>query len=863
MSQLAQPENFDYLRPRSQRSSSISSDRASLSVASLAIPPTVSPDPAYIAPVSASQIVTGDREPTLRGEDDEGDIAPGASNIAVAPNALYLVNAFLDQLLYSFLASSRSTSIAALRPAVTEVLKPRIAKDAIASADEELKEFLGAEDDEQLEVFHYSVENKGDWHLNTIWRRTRLRCMVYTRLGDLEEEDEEMYIQQENAEHQAAGHHRLSRDLGVVSPAAAIFLTSIIEFVGEQVLLISADSAHTRSEVRRRQEKQNAANSLEPHSPSVEVVDIEKLALNKTFGRLWRSWKKRVRAPSMTSPSPSSLDQLLPPSSSHSTSAGTRSRHASIGDVGESDFRPAALRVLPKQEDLQRRREASAVPLSAWRDGALENRDPGFATQESHQDPTGRPRSMMIPASGPGHFEGQANGTAVASSSRPGLLQHNRSSSLPQLSYAYSPSSHESLFSTPKEGQFPAALGSSPSGHSRFDSGRAVVTTMYDGTIGEGATGGGQGVEEQHPDFFEQDRSRKEMQDLDGGLDSVAEVSQPSQVVNVEAPADMANYRGSVMRDQHFSQGPAAIHVSPALSHAAGPSIESRLDSPRMQGFTAENVSHDNRETSLVEAALHDSKYEYTSTSQASGYQGAERADAPIDEREHLPACITDPASYVSQGQLDGAALSTIVGSRAQERDFAPKSQPDAFAEKDVAYQTSPFTFPQVKSPIKVSDIRKQLPPVSTGVDRASVQRVSPSPGSALESPTARTSTSSSRDVRPIYTSGSSTSQRAAKPKGLLGRESSDTSRPFGASRASSESSVNKGNSGANVDERQRNFEQLIKSDETIQYTLTPQSVRESDVSCNGQAIIHNHLLTKRSRQSPRELPTVERPRRI
>ncbi|KAL8865797.1 MAG: hypothetical protein Q9174_006688, partial [Haloplaca sp. 1 TL-2023] len=189
----------------------------------------------------------------------------------------------------------------------------------------------------------------------------------------------------------------------------------------------------------------------------------------------------------------------------------------------------------------------------------------------------------------------------------------------------------------------------------------------------------------------------------------------------------------------------------------------------------------------------------------------------------------TDPASFESQGQFDGAVASSINRNRAQERDFAPRSQPDSFSEKSAAYQTSPFIFPQVKSPVKVSDIKKQLPPVSTGVDRASVQRVSPSPGGALESPITRTSTSSSRDVRPIYTSGSSTSQRAAKSKGLVGRESSDTNRPFGASRASSESSVNKVNAGGNVDERQRNFEQLIKSDETIQYTLTPQSVRESD----------------------------------
>ncbi|KAL8956104.1 MAG: hypothetical protein Q9193_006275, partial [Seirophora villosa] len=205
MQRLSTQEGLDRPAPRPQRSSSISIDRASLSVGALPFPPAVSPDPAYIAPSSASQIVTGDHDPSLE-EDEEGAMVDmGATNARVAPNALSLVNAFLDQLLYSFLASSRSTSIAALRPAVTEVLKPRLAKDALASADTELQEFLGGEDFDELSVFQPGTEPRGDWDLNTIWRRTRLRCMVYTRLGDLEEEDEELWIERENIGHKADG----------------------------------------------------------------------------------------------------------------------------------------------------------------------------------------------------------------------------------------------------------------------------------------------------------------------------------------------------------------------------------------------------------------------------------------------------------------------------------------------------------------------------------------------------------------------------------------------------------------------------------------------------------------------------------
>lgn len=806
---MSRAHSSDQQRFTSQRSSSISTDRPSLSVATLPVPPAVKPDPAYIAPATASHIVTGDHEPTLQEDGESEGPTAAMLNVTVAPNALYLINAFLDQLLYSFLASARSTAIASLRPAVTEVLKPRLAKDAIASADEELNDFLGAGDDEELSAFHYGVENKGEWHLNTIWRRTRLRCMVYTRLGDLEEEDEDLWIERENAEHKAAGHHRLSRDLGVVTPAAAIFLTSILEFIGEQALLVSAEAAYARIDSRRRQERQDLVIAVGAWPSSVEVVDIEKLALSTTFGRLWRSWKKRVRSPSMTSPRPPAREFLLQPTSSQSAIR-PRSRHASIGDAEDFSPGPGAPQIPPDTEDLQRIREASAVPLPSTSDDMSEQGESGFLTPASRQDRKERPYSELS-AFDFNRIASQPNGayTVRSPGSRPGLLQHNRSSSLPHLAnqqYLLFPESH---LPTPREGQFRLPFENGQGNFSREEVDQAIVTTMYDGTLEEGETGRSKHRAVDDAGLPTQGTSRKETQDLGHGLKSFGETSgeiePPGSDYSTDTPSS-----DEIVADKGrnlSSQVPAAVHIAPAISHVAEPpnelpdQVSLGVTPEGTQGYTREDAFLDKRETSLP------------------------KNRQPKDIPDPLVLRATDSEDggsavpYTSSDQLDGATVSRVFGDQSYSI-----SQPNAAADAIADLPSPTYGSLESKAPAKVLGVRKQLPSVSTTVERATLQRVSSSPRDPLESPIGRTSTSSSRDIRPIYTSSSNASQRASKPKSLAGRESSDTNGPFGVERTPSEGSVN-------IDDTQRSFEQLIRSDETIQYTLTPQSVREMKVS--------------------------------
>ncbi|KAL9600508.1 MAG: hypothetical protein Q9219_003159 [cf. Caloplaca sp. 3 TL-2023] len=795
--------------PRSQRSSSISNDRASLSVATLPFPPAVTPDPAYIAPSSAAQIVTGDQAESFQEDDEDNDTTvPAPVNAWVTPTALSLVNAFLDQLLYSFLAGARSTSIASLRPAITDVLKPRLAKDAIACADAELHEFLGGEDDEELSVFQHGIEPRGQWNLHTIWRRTRLRCMVYTRLGDMEEEDEEMWVERENLDLKKDHRNRLSRDLGVVSPAAAIFLTSILEFVGEQILMVSGKSAYSRFEARRRQEKQSPASPIDPHRPSVEVVDIEKLAVNTTFGRLWRSWKKKVRSPSVTSGRPSSREYLLRPASSMSTNE-SGSRGTSIGEARE--HRPDTnLHQRPSTADMERIREAALIPLPNTADTINERSELPTRTELPFRSIAQRPQSF-IAASDPKPIIDQQD---RSDKTRPyektqRTLRRNRSSSLPPLSPRGYSSLHSQLGPAPSLETFP----NSKDGHTHHDNDPVAISSMYDGATLQEQDPTGNSHKAEHTKLSPWERAEMEIQGIERGLEKFMRAWEVHRIPGEKAtsrPQQATSSTGSStdsINDGRQSHRPESSDINEDRDDNLDPD-QHQIQS-RMQGYGAGNASGI---TSVAETT-------------ARSLDGAKATSRGENARGRL----SGPFSDVSYDHFDGAAPAAREFSTPHHGN-EPISDPNDSLDPSSASSDQSPTFPQVKPGAKVSEIRTQLPPVSTGVERAAVQRVIPSPGSTLESPVGRTSSSSNRELRSLHTSGSNASQRASKVRGTLGKDPTDTNRQIAASRASSDGSASIAKT-PRIDETQRSFEQLIKSDETIQYTLTPQSVREIDLA--------------------------------
>ncbi|KAF2689909.1 hypothetical protein K458DRAFT_412769 [Lentithecium fluviatile CBS 122367] len=296
-------EAGDVSSPRSSRAASFSSDRPSLAGSvSFQMPTSVRPPPAFIAASVASQIVTDHHNAQLRESADAADAADADDhnagiflvNALFSEQALRLLNAFLDHLLFAFLSTARSPALTAIRPSITEVLKPRLAREAMATADEELEGLLAGDDDEEFPV--QPGQDAQTWDVERVWKRTRLRIMVYTRLGELEDEDEERYVQQERG---LSMDDSDDEDAGLVSWASAIFLTSVIEYIAEQTLLVSGQAAYARAAAKMKklsqQDEVDEDQALE--RIVVEDFDVEKLALNSALGRLWRTWRKRVRSP--------------------------------------------------------------------------------------------------------------------------------------------------------------------------------------------------------------------------------------------------------------------------------------------------------------------------------------------------------------------------------------------------------------------------------------------------------------------------------------------------------------------------------------------------------------------------------------
>ncbi|KAH9864256.1 hypothetical protein J1614_010190 [Plenodomus biglobosus] len=277
---------------RSSRAPSFSSDRPSVaSSVTFQMPTTVRPAPAYIAASVASQIVTDAHNAQLRLEDADSD---ELENAVFSEQSLALLNAFLDHLLFAFLSSARSPSLTAIRPAISDVLKPRLAREAMEAADEELEGLLAGEDDDEFP--QQDTTAAAHWDVEKVWKRTRLRIMVYTRLGELEDEDEERYVQQERG---LSMDDDDDDDAGLVSWASAIFLTSVIEYVAEQTLLISGTAAYARVAAKMKKLAQQTETSpeLAIERLVIEEPHVEKIALNSALGRLWRTWRKRVRSP--------------------------------------------------------------------------------------------------------------------------------------------------------------------------------------------------------------------------------------------------------------------------------------------------------------------------------------------------------------------------------------------------------------------------------------------------------------------------------------------------------------------------------------------------------------------------------------
>ena len=281
--------------PRTARASSVSSQGTTGSVVLSLQPRYVPrPEPQYISQSNAADLVTRQH---LHDQLDFISSASSPSDGAIfSEPALSLLNSFLDALLYNFLGKAQSTSLNKLRPAIKEVLKAKLARDALADADEELQ---GLYDESEAEIDGEDEPATGGsspaWHLEETFKLMRLRVMVFLGLGEFDDDDEERFLEEEEFH---INGERATPDMTILNGPTAVYLASVLEYLAERLIDLSGEAAYARQRRRMSTRPISESQELENINPErvvVEETDVEKITLNPTYGRLWRTWRKQHR----------------------------------------------------------------------------------------------------------------------------------------------------------------------------------------------------------------------------------------------------------------------------------------------------------------------------------------------------------------------------------------------------------------------------------------------------------------------------------------------------------------------------------------------------------------------------------------
>jgi hypothetical protein len=251
----------------------------------------VTPAPEYISLSSASQLATE----AVDARADDHTTLRIHHRATVAESTLASVNQFMDRQLYEWINVARSTSLDVLKLAVTEVLKKSLAREAIASADENLQDLLALQADDTFDQDASQPASK--WNLEFTWKRSRLRVMMRTEKSDFDIDDDERYVRDEKLT------TSFSETAGIISLASEIFLAGVLDYLGDMLLAMATHVAIARVQRRGSTTSTLVDQNTEVTYILVQDCDLERAVLNSPVDRQWRAWRKSMRSATRTSPS--------------------------------------------------------------------------------------------------------------------------------------------------------------------------------------------------------------------------------------------------------------------------------------------------------------------------------------------------------------------------------------------------------------------------------------------------------------------------------------------------------------------------------------------------------------------------------
>jgi hypothetical protein len=816
--------------------------------------PAANPRPAYLAQGAAEQLASTELD----------------RPVDVSDNALDLVNSFLDQLLYNILSLSKSTALEQLRKAVPKLLKPRLGHAAITAADEELRDYVNKEDD--VDTSHTSSRSSrpSDFDLELAWKLARLRCMVYARLGDMEEEDEEDYLDSERLAEHFQGSPMS------VAPMSAIFLTSILEFLGEQALCNAAQHAERRHDAQiSRKAAESGAVPEADETVLVDVPDMLQLGREGPLSRLWRSWRRDSRASESFASRPTTPGYAISGDASHSRGPSHTSRAAAIPEEATPDASPRPADIpLPMGE-----RDVDEIEVPG-----LANDFEDFTPMTSQRPGVGqkRPSSLLIipgnfPSS-PGPGSPSSPTIPQRSSLRPSYVRQ-RSQSLPGpgLRVFNIPTSqaadHPSADDTAEEAvQEPAIVDDSieeqkasgiASSATSAQVSRPTTQQSSRGSVVNGAAlaaiAGALGIEAARSSRKSKDvqassrpqtpRNRTVAEELMGPSNNVAAPQDAETHSSITGPGDFESMHVPTSADRDISD-PEDLALSSADEENAA---QTRQREPRDSGFAVAGPSHASAHTSPQAASTPSSPRRnreaavYENSIMSSPREQVTDFDDDSDARPRTRESVTfEPSALAGVSYHDDGT---------DESSDLPLQRPDSFGSQHQQGVTSRAVNNASMIPPRMSSREQPRSPQSG--HKANMSR------SSQYSHESKRSSSSSKllgfsrdqDGKPVkeprgnYVDqghashsrvGSNQTASRVIPGAALGAGTAGT---LAARREHLRVRTDSEEDAA----RSRSLEVLIKSDETLHYTLTPESARMEEVRLIITTVTSRLMLTHHS----------------
>lgn len=772
------------------RTFSIPSEGSSLSGYALFSPPaSINPEPAYIAVSAASQLVSSELE---------------TDGVTISASALTRLNSFLDHILFNILLAAKSTKLSLVKSATQSVLKPKLGKAALAAADEELREYLGddEDDDENLET-NLDPGVQREFDLELAWKLARLRCMVYSRLGDLEEDDEDEYIEREDLDERGGRPRRFSSHPSRVTTASAIFLTAVIEFLAEQAL------AHIAQVMQRKLSKSRASQgNLEPSAAPffssdrvvVSDADMRHLGRDGPLQKLWRGWRHQVRTPT---------DPASRPISPESLSLYGHSRKASMATL---DATPVPEHQLSVAEVL-REINPARIPLPIAENDVNEIEIPGLASaresglivntyRRSSEQKLQRRRSLEPPSQTAfvtPVFSTEGSHSSQVAETRP-MVQHTRSRSLP-TSPNISP-------------QAPSSNVVNRSLH--------ATESLDNGAEVPGINPGQERGQDMLPQAPETSGNSI------GSIDEPRSFSIVGVAMPGSFPAGYSSNETEVGKAIDMSMANVDKKVSKPLP------LSDRVTPPDSLEAPTSPMALSTHATTTLEPALPIIAHPPRTSSKVPN------ESAPRNEQNYTMQLGTFTQAAAAHPEHTGAqpnALSQdIIGKSTEVPDETFPTTPTSEAQKRRGQAVFPSECGETKTRSNSKSSRhtkgssssskllgfdrdaKSAMPVTS--DRAGVQRVYPVAGAPQDGNdhVVRPSTPhSTKDNRP----GTANSRVSSLKQGSLAGASVDTTMSVGESYKRN----------VEQDDKKARLDNLIQSKETLKYTLTPRTMREMEVS--------------------------------